>query len=199
MFNNIYPHYIVSNDSNHAWHSAISIISQYGSSVKTEDNKLTKEILDLCIQVNNPLVGYPIKDSGWDITALDIYAKKLCEFTYDCHSFDYTYAERMSRQIYYITKILKEHPTSRRATAYLWLPEKDLETDLFSPCQVVADYKVRNGKLYATHFFRSHDIERAWVTNVYGLGKLQSKIASDLSVLPGSLTTISASAHIYLD
>lgn len=188
----------VSNSSS-GWNYAINYIYYNGNNVITEDRKHTKEVQNLIMEIKNPLVGFPIKNSGWDINALNIYAEQLLDFSYDCKGFDYTYNERMSRQIYYITKILQEHPTTRRATAYLWLPEKDLETNMHHPCQIVADYKLRNGKLYATHFFRSHDIRQAWPTNVYGLAKLQEKISFDLNVLPGTLTTISASAHIYID
>ena len=188
----------VSNSAS-GWNYAINYIYYNGNDVITEYNKHTKEVQNLIMEIKNPLVGFPIKNSGWDINALDVYAEQLLDFSYDCKGFDYTYNERMSRQIYYITKLLKEHPTTRRATAYLWLPEKDLETNMHHPCQIVADYKLRLGKLYATHFFRSHDILQAWPTNVYGLAKLQEKICGELEVVPGSLTTFSASAHIYID
>lgn len=188
----------VSNSSS-GWNYATNYIYYNGNNVITEDHKHTKEVQNLIMEIKNPLVGFPIKNSGWDINALNVYAEQLLDFSYDCKGFDYTYNERMSRQIYYITKLLKEHPTTRRATAYLWLPEKDLETNMHHPCQIVADYKLRLGKLYATHFFRSHDILQAWPANVYGLAKLQEKICGELEVVPGSLTTFSASAHIYID
>ena len=190
--------YNIFNDSSSAWNYAMNHINDKGNNIITEDNKLTREVQNLILEIRNPLMGYPIAGSNWDINALDQYANQLLDFSYDCKGFDYTYNERMGRQIYYIINHLKKYPTSRRATAYLWLPEKDLETRLHKPCQLVADYKLRNDKLYATHFFRSHDIKQAWPTNVYGLGKLQKKIANDLNVSTGSLTTISASAHIYI-
>mgnify|MGYP002681673225 FL=1 len=186
-------------DSSDGWNYAKIYINLNGNTIITEDHKHTNEVQNLVMEIRHPLNGFTIKNTGWDINALDIKDEKLLDFSYDCKGFDYTDNERMSRQIYYITKLLKKHPTTRRATAYLWLPEKDLETNMHHPCQIVADYKLRLGKLYATHFFRSHDILQAWPTNVYGLAKLQEKIANDLNVLPGSLTTISASAHIYIE
>lgn len=191
-------HFNIFNNSADAWNYAVNHIENNGCNVRTEDNKLTREVQNLVLEVRNPLSGYPIKGSSWDLAALAQYAEQLCTCDYDCKGFDYTYNERMGRQIYYLTKHLKRFPTSRRATAFLWLPEKDLETSLSEPCQILADYKMRNNKLYATHFFRSHDIKQAWPTNVYGLGNLQYKIAEDLGVETGSLTTISASAHFYI-
>lgn len=182
-----------------AWQYALQQIKLNGIEVITEDRALIREVLNLHLEIQHPLMGFPIQGSGWDLPALDVYADELCTFSYDCRGFDYQYNERMGRQIYHITEMLRRYPTTRRATAYLWLPEKDLETNLHKPCQIVADYKLRNNKLYAIHFFRSHDIKDAWPQNVYGLAKLQEKIADDIECDTGSLTTISTSAHYYID
>ena len=182
-----------------AWQYALNTIDTYGNTVRTEDNALIREYLNLHLEVLHPLEGYPLPGSGWDLPALDQYASDLCEQSYDLKGFDYNYCERMSRQLYYAKKMLRNYPTTRRATIYLWLPEKDLETSLHKPCQIVADYKQREGKLYATHFFRSHDIRDAWPTNVYGLATLQKSIAEELGCDAGSLTTFSVSAHYYIE
>lgn len=189
------PTFLVSHD---AWRYGLSQIEQHGYNVITEDKALIREFLNLHLEVENPLEGYPLKGSGWDIAALQEYANALCEQSYDLKGFDYNYCERMSRQLYYAKRMLAKHPTTRRATIYLWLPEKDLETSFHKPCQIVANYIIRNDKLYATHFFRSHDIRDAWPTNVYGLGSLQKIIAKELGYKVGSLTTFSVSAHYYI-
>lgn len=181
-----------------AWQYALNQISLNGSNIITEDNALIREVLNLQLEIQHPMDGFPIEGSGWDLPALDVYANDLCNFSYDLRGFDYNYCERMGRQIYHIIEMLKKYPTTRRATAYLWLPEKDLETRLHKPCQIVANYLIRAGKLYATHFFRSHDIKDAWPQNVYGLAKLQEKIANEVGCQIGSITTFSASAHYYI-
>jgi thymidylate synthase len=181
-----------------AWRYALGKIEQYGTNIITEDNQLIREILNIVLEIKDPLSGYPIYGSGWDLPALEKYANDLCSFSYNLKGFDYTYSERMGRQIYYIIEMLKKYPTSRRATVYLWLPEKDLETNLHKPCQIVANYILRDNKLYATHFFRSHDIKDAWPANIYGLGSLQKQIAKEVGCQIGTLTTFSASAHYYI-
>lgn len=181
-----------------AWQYALSHISQHGNNVITEDNALIRECLNLQLEIIKPLDGYPLVGSGWDLPALQKYASDLCEQSYDLKGFDYNYCERMSRQLYYVKKMLSIYPTTRRATVYLWLPEKDLETQLHKPCQIVANYLIRDNLLYATHFFRSHDIKDAWPTNIYGLATLQTSIANELGYKPGSLTTFSVSAHYYI-
>ena len=182
-----------------AWHYALDKIAANGSDVITENRQRTREVLNLFLEITNPLAGYPITGSGWDLPALEEYATSLCNFSYDLKGFDYTYSERMGRQIHYLTEMLRKYPTSRRATAFLWLPEKDLETGLHHPCQIMADYKLRDGKLHAAHVFRSHDIKDAWPQNVYGLAKLQESIADSLEVQAGSLSTLSISAHYYIE
>ena len=182
-----------------AWQYALNKIERFGDHVITEDGQLIKEILGLKLHIHNPLDGFPIKGSNWDLPALQTYANDLCNFSYDLKGFDYNYCERMGRQVYYATEHLRKYPTTRRATIFLWLPEKDLETGLHHPCQIMADYKLRNGKLHAFHVFRSHDIEGAYVANVFGLASLQKQIADDLEVKTGDLTTFSVSAHKYIE
>lgn len=182
-----------------AWQYALGQIEQYGSEVITEDRQRIKEMLGIELSINAPLDHFPIKGSNWDLPALDQYANDLCNFSYDLKGFDYNYCERMGRQVYYATEHLRKYPTTRRATIFLWLPEKDLETDQHHPCQIMADYKLRDGHLHAFHVFRSHDIRDAYVPNVYGLARLQKQISEELEVKPGTLTTYSISAHYYIE
>jgi len=179
-----------------AWKYALNFIEEHGNDVITKDNQLTREYLNMILEIKNPLGNFPFNGS-WNIKKLDEYAKQLCEFSYDCKGFDYTYNERMGRQVYYIINELKKYSTTRRATIYLWIPEKDLENNLHKPCQIIADYKIRNSKLYATHIFRSHDMKDAYPQNVYGLAKLQKQIADECNIQTGSLITHSISAHFY--
>ena len=184
-------------NSEEGFNLAMDYINRKGNNIITEEGQLTREYRNMFIEIKNPLENWPFSGS-WKISALNNYADQLINFSYDTKGFDYMYNERMGRQIYYIIKKLKENLNTRQATAYLWLPEKDLETKLHKPCQIVADYKFRDNVLYATHFFRSHDIKDAWPQNVYGLAKLQKYIANEINKECGSLTTISVSAHIYI-
>jgi thymidylate synthase len=67
------------------------------------------------------------------------------------------------------------------------------------PCLQLIDFLFRGGKLNLTAYFRSHDIERAYPCNLYGLNKLLEYVAREAGMEPGSITTISASAHIYVE
>lgn len=181
-----------------AWDWAMGQIYVYGDSVVTEAGQLSREILNLGVEIHHPLDRWPFPGS-WNLVKLDKYAEDLLNFSYDLRGFDYTYSERMGRQVHYVIQHLKKNPTTRQATMYLWLPEKDLETDRYKPCQITADYKYRNGRLNATHVFRSHDIRDAWPQNVYGLAKLLEFISKGAGMEPGSLSTISHSGHYYIE
>ncbi len=198
----ILPNQIVAHKTpKDAWEYSLRLIAAYGSKVITEDRKLTKEIQNLQLCVLDPSEGWPIPKSGWDINALDKYAEQLLSGE-NPTNFEYTYGQRLHNlegfdQIERIIRYLKNEPTSRRGIATTWQA-----MDMFKehvPCLIVVEFLIRDSKLNLTAFFRSHDLQRAWPANVYGLWKLQEYVGNAVGVPLGSITTISASAHIYED
>jgi thymidylate synthase len=179
-----------------AWSIAKTHIALHGNLVITEDRQVTRELRNLTLEINHPLKGFPIKGSGWEMTALDIYAAQFNDP--DKGTFVYTYGERLNKdnQIQYIIDSLKKNHSTRRAVAKTWIPEID-HHEQHVPCLQLVELLIRDNKLYMTAVFRSHDIGRAYVSNVYGLGTLQARIAKEVGVGIGSLTTHSISAHIY--
>lgn len=188
------------------WGYALRTIDSYGVHVKDEDGYLVKEVPNLMLTVQHPLVGWPIPGSGWDFPALKDYAAQF--LSGENPGFEYTYGERLRRypevlhngeidQIVHCIKKLR-CPSTRRAVAITWVPDWDTKSEDV-PCLIVLEFFVRKGKLHLTAFFRSHDIKRAWPANVYGLGQLMEYMVNGSSIEVGSLTTISASAHVYMD
>ena len=180
----------------YGWKRAMAEIEFNGEDVLTEDGVLTREVQNLVITIKHPLLGYPIRGSDWDITALDVYANQFNDPVN--HGFDYTYGERIHHggQVEKVIARLKANKGTRRAVIKTWQPCKDYEAQ-HTPCLQILDFLVRGDKLNLTAVFRSHDIGRAYVSNVYGLGKLQASIAAELGIEVGTLTTVSISAHIY--
>lgn len=62
---------------------------------------------------------------------------------------------------------------------------------------IVDDFKLRDGRLHLSIFFRSHDFAGAYPANLYGLARLLQYVAGEVGAEPGSISTTSASAHIY--
>jgi thymidylate synthase len=65
------------------------------------------------------------------------------------------------------------------------------------PCMIVDDFKLREGRLNLSVFFRSHDFAGAYPANLYGLAELLEHVAREVGGSPGSISTLSSSAHIY--
>ena len=190
-----------------AWAWAKGIIAAYGSNVIDEDGKNTREVQNLQVTVLHPSEGWPIPQIGWDIPGLEKYAEQL--LSDENNGFDYTYGERLRLypdtggiykmdQIDFLVGRLKDNPTTRRAIAITWVPEWDA-IGHHVPCLQLIDFLFRADKLHLTAFFRSHDILRAYPPNLYGLNKLLEHVAREAGMESGSITTISASAHIYAE
>ncbi len=116
----------------------------------------------------------------------------------------YTYGERLfdfngRDQVAGIIDALRATRYSRRAVAGLWDPARDAHS-VDPPCLNLVQARIRDGKLYLTAYFRSHDIFRAWLMNAFGLRKLQAEIAQRVGdCMIGDLVIVSQSAHIYAD
>lgn len=189
-----------------AWRWACDLITSYGRNVETEDGQKTKEIMNLVLQIENPLTGWPIDGSGWDIPALDVYFKKEILSSDNETVFDYTYGERLRKftlpgihvdQINILIHKLKENQTTRRAIAVTWDLETDNDQSFHPPCLIVTDFVIRGEALHLTAFFRSWDVAQAAPQNIYGLAKLMEYVAEAVGVEVGSLTIMATSAHIY--
>lgn len=178
-----------------AWRWCINMINQHGTPLLTEDGQKTKEIRNMVLQIENPLIGWPISGSGWDIPALDVYVRDQILGSENRTGFSYTYGERLVPRLPSLIEKLKAQPESRRAVISLWA---DSDYDIqHPPCWMVLDFLIRGDILHLTAFIRSNDMKQAWPQNMYGLAKLLEYVASGAGVEPGSITTISASAHIY--
>ena len=134
---------------------------------------------------------------------LDAYYPQLLSGTRP-ENIAYTYGERLfdfngRDQIAAIVSDLRATRYSRRAVAALWDPARD-PGSADPPCLNLLQARARDGKLYLTAYFRSHDIFRAWLMNAFGLRKLQAEIAERVGdIMLGDLVIISQSAHIYAD
>lgn len=180
-----------------AWRWACDMINRFGEGVITEDGQATKEIRNLVLQVSNPTIGWPINQSGWDIPALNVYVRDQIFGTENPTGFSYIYGQRIAPRLGVMIVKLKAQPESRRAVISLW---QDSDYDIqHPPCWMVLEFLIRCGELHLTAFIRSNDIKQAWPANAYGLSRLMQYVADEVGVHVGSLTTISASAHIYLE
>lgn len=188
-----------------AWHRGLNLIWQHGQEISDERGTRILELLSLQVVVEDPYHDMIPAEYSWNEERLDEYALQLlsCENP----GFEYTYGERLRAwsmpgcsevvdQIEQIIRRLKASPSSRRATAVTWNPMVDSAKGEV-PCMIVDDFKLRDGCLNLSVFFRSHDYAGAYPANLYGLARVLEHVSKEVGARPGSISTTSASAHVY--
>lgn len=203
-----------------AWHRGIGLIWRQGSEIKDERGTRIKELIGLQVVVEDTRTDKipPEYERLWNREHLDEYAAQL--LSGENPGFEYTYGERLRAwtlatvngdpssstasespippvdQISEAVRRLKAAPETRRATAVTWIPSVDARKEEV-PCMIVDDFKLRDGRLNLIVFFRSHDFAGAYPANLYGLSRVLDHVSAEIGAEPGSITTLSASAHIY--
>lgn len=168
----------------------------------TEDNERTVELPEPSnIHVENPFSEYMVsKYSMYQEKFMQEYVKGLLEGS--TSDFVYTYNERLFHydgiidQIGLVIEKLRKNPSSRRAQAITWYPEKDATANE-PPCLQRIQYLVRDDKLNQYCEFRSNDMLMAAGANMYALVHLQKYVADDLGLAVGWYEHTSVSSHIY--
>ncbi len=187
-----------------AWLRGLNLIWRQGAQITDERGTRIKEILSLQMVVEDPYRDMIPTGYSWNEERLEEYARQL--LSGDNPGFEYTYGERLRAwalpgsppldQIEQAISRLRSSSSSRRATAVTWIAPLDSRKEEV-PCMIVDDFKWRDGRLNLSIFFRSHDYAGAYPANLYGLARLLQYVAGEVGAEPGSISTTSASAHIY--
>jgi thymidylate synthase len=187
-----------------AWLRALNLIWRQGAQITDERGTRIREILSLQVVVEDPYQEMIPVQYSWNEERLEEYAMQL--LSGENPGFEYTYGERLRAwhlpdmpaqdQIGQVILRLKASANTRRATAVTWIVPIDAAKDEV-PCMIVDDFKLRDGRLHLSIFFRSHDFAGAYPANLYGLARLLQYVSREVGAEPGSISTTSASAHIY--
>ena len=194
-----------------AWYRGLNLIWRQGQELTDERGTKIKELLALQVVVEDPYKEMIPYEYSWNLERLEDYAAQL--LSGENPGFEYTYGERLRSwkvpeietsptssdsvdQLRHVIRRLKASPSTRRATAVTWIPPVDNARDEV-PCMIVDDFKLRDGRLNLAIFFRSHDFAGAYPANLYGLARVLQFVSGEVGAIPGSISTTSASAHIY--
>jgi len=187
-----------------AWQRGLSLIWRQGEEITDQRGTRIKEILSLQMVVEDPYQEMIPPGYSWNEERLEEYARQL--LSGDNPGFEYTYGERLRAwalpggvpldQIEQAIARLRASSSTRRATAVTWIAPVDSSKEEV-PCMIVDDFKLREGRLHLSIFFRSHDFAGAYPANLYGLARLLQYVAGEVGAEPGSISTTSSSAHIY--
>lgn len=101
-------------------------------------------------------------------------------------------------QVENVIKRIKEIPDDADKTFVLWNPNTHGIQYSGRPCLIEMALLVRDGKINSRSVFRSHDIPRGWLKNVYGIYRFLQKISRETGCPIGQIGVNSESAHLYL-
>jgi hypothetical protein len=101
-------------------------------------------------------------------------------------------------QVQRILDQIRNMPDDADKTFFLWQPSVHGMRDRGRPCLVQGSLLVRDGRIDMKATFRSHDIPKGWIENIYGIRRFLMDIANTTGYEVGTLTVESESAHMYL-
>jgi len=201
---------IIKDSTYKAWQATLKVILDQGKEITDKDNRISKEVINLIIRINNPGqdITKPVEVmkglKKWVYPELeeleDVFFKKEASFiyyyTYGARIFNYANAKNQVDD--FIIPLLKKDPASRRAVVVLYHPTVDSKIGIKeNPSLISIFFKIIDKKLILTTVIRSNDMFIGWPANIYQVFLLQKYVAKQLGLEPGSITTISHSAHVF--
>ncbi|MDD4352886.1 MAG: thymidylate synthase [Candidatus Nanoarchaeia archaeon] len=188
---------IKSESIGNAWKDALKLIKYKGNSVYDGEIKL-KEIINLIFEIENPLENDEIIKKFGDEAMIKFMFSNFLEQE-PVLNWGYSYGQRIFNfenidQLEDIKQKLKKNTESKSATLCLMNPPKDKN---HSPCINVLDFKIRDGHLILTAFFRSQDIGKKFYADALCITHLGKMITKEFENIPIKLVMNIVSAHIY--
>lgn len=181
------------------WKNAVTKVWSCGNFV-TDKNKTLKELLNIIIEIENPIKIDKIITQFGNLSMIKWMDKNFLDKV-PINEWGYSYGQRMVdfggiNQIQNIKNKLLNSPDSKSATITLMDPPNDKK---HMPCICILDFKVRKQRLFTSAFFRSQDAGTKIYADILSIGKIIQTICKELNLKIGPLTIFIASLHIYLE
>jgi thymidylate synthase len=194
-----------------AWKESLRYILENGVEFQDEYRRTCREVFNLLIRIESQEdITKPIKIlnefKNWKYPPLEeiskvILSNKLApDYAYSYGPRIFNFQKKIDQVNDFIIPLLKEKPSSRKATITLLDPVEDsnmVKRDI--PGLVTIDFKLRQGKLNITAVIRSNDMFFGWPANIYQLFVLQDYVRKKLGCDAGKMDTFSISAHVFND
>jgi thymidylate synthase len=194
-----------------AWTTAIRTLLQHGRVFVDDNNRECHELSNLVVTVESPSSAvqgvramracrrwrYPSEEELANII-LNKEAASVYDYLYGQRIFAY---DGVMNQIdSYVVPLLSAKPNTRRAIVSLLDPQRDLKLDAANVLGIaLIHFRIIDGGLCVTTVIRTSGFFTGWPANVFQIAKLQEHVAHILNLPPGTLTTVSLSAHIHTD
>ena len=183
-----------------AYHQALSALHENNEEMPCPDYDTRQKEASVTFVAEAPLSEPMIsKLFIGDPRSLEQYRQEMLDGILDFEvargNWEYTYHQRMEKQIPWLIGELQRNPDSRRAVITI-RSEHDLSSG--SPaCLQLIQFLIRSGALHCKVVFRSNDATKAAFMNAFALVMLQKRIADTLGVAVGSYTHRANSFHVY--
>jgi thymidylate synthase len=183
-----------------AYHNALVALHEKNEELPCPDYNTRQKESSVTFVAEDPLSEPMIsKFFIGDPRSLEQYRQEMLDgildFEVERGNWEYTYHQRMEKQIPWLIDELRRNPDSRRAVIVI-REEHDLDSD--SPaCLQHLHFFIRGGALHCKILFRSNDAPKAAFMNAFALIMLQKRIAETLGVSVGSYTHRANSFHVY--
>ena len=183
-----------------AYHQALVALHENHDEMPCPDYNTRQKEASMTFVVENPLeepmiskmfIGSPRSLEQYRQEMLD----GILDFEVERGNWEYTYHQRMEKQIPWLISELQRSPESRRAVV-LTRTESDMQTDSPS-CLQHMQFFIRGGALHCKVLFRSNDATKATYMNAFALIMIQKRIADTLGLPIGSYTHRANSFHVY--
>jgi len=183
-----------------AYHKALVALHENHDEMPCPDYNTRQKEASMTFVVENPLeepmiskmfIGSPRSLEQYRQEMLD----GILDFEVERGNWEYTYHQRMEKQIPWLISELQRSPESRRAVV-LTRTESDMQTDSPS-CLQHMQFFIRGGALHCKVLFRSNDATKATYMNAFALIMIQKRIADTLGLPIGSYTHRANSFHVY--
>lgn len=180
-----------------AWQSALKYVASEGRPIKDGEKDL-KEAMNVFLTVEDTVTSDDILEKYADQSMVDWMRKNFLSKE-PVGNWGYSYGQRFTDyygvdQILGIIEKLKKNPESKSATITLMDPKGD---GSHMPCIVALDFKIREGRMMTTAFFRSQDVGKKIYADIICLGEIGKQIADAVGIPAGELNILIVSLHFY--
>lgn len=196
----MFEHFVTGTTLPDAYHKALLKLHKDNMELPCPDYNTNQKEASMTMLVQNPL-GEPMISKLFigDPRSLEQYRQEMLDGILDFEvargNWEYTYHQRMEKQIPWVIDELKRNPDSRRAVVSI-RAEADMHTG--SPaCLQNIHYLIREDRLHCKVLFRSNDATKAAYMNAFALIMLQKRIADAVGVPVGTYMHRANSFHVY--
>jgi len=181
-----------------AWKSLLSNILEKGQETKDGD-QIIKELCNVIVSLDHDVrLTDPIFEKYYDKKWISFMRANFFDRE-PINDWGYSYGQRFfnyegNNQIKDIIDKLRKNPLAKSATVSLAYPPGDKK---HMPCIFCSDFKIRDGMLNITSYFRSKDAGKKFCADVICLKEIQEMVSKEVGVKSGNFYLICSSMHIY--